>query len=92
MKNIVKFHSRIFILALITYSIIAFYTDGYFHPDEHYQLIEFAGSKTGHTNENDLAWEYQEQMRPTLQPWIAYTILSVLKIFTTNPFSQLFFL
>lgn len=87
-----KFNSRVFILALIAYSIVAFYTEGYFHPDEHYQLIEFAGSKTGHTKEKDLAWEYQEQMRPTLQPWIAYITLSALQIFTSNPFSQLFFL
>ena len=74
------------------YSVIAWCADGYFHPDEHYQLIEFSGLKTGHTLEEDLAWEYKEQMRPTLQPWITYFVLSTSQYFTHDPFIQIFFL
>jgi hypothetical protein len=45
-------------------------SDGFLHPDEYYQIIEFASTKLGITDTKDLPWEYPAQMRPWLQPAI----------------------
>ncbi|MDR2480745.1 MAG: hypothetical protein LBD07_00425, partial [Spirochaetaceae bacterium] len=55
------------VLALIL-AVTAFLSVGYYHPDEHFQTIEFASYKLGKTAASDLAWEFRSQMRPWLQP------------------------
>lgn len=73
--------------ALLIYIIAAYYCLGYYHPDEHYQLIEFAGLKTGDNKPTDLAWEYHAQIRPALQPYICLGIFKVLAwINITDPY------
>ncbi|MBP7921298.1 MAG: hypothetical protein KBD41_08645 [Saprospiraceae bacterium] len=52
-------------------------SQGYFHWDEHFQLLEFANYKSGLAKPEGLAWEFHEQIRPGLQPFIAYTIMSL---------------
>jgi GPI mannosyltransferase 3 len=75
------------ILALILYTIAAWYEMGYFHPDEHYQLIEFAGLKTGFNFPEDLAWEYHAAIRPALQPYICVGIFRILAfVRVTDPY------
>jgi len=60
---------------------------GYYHPDEHHQLLEFAGLKLGLNESSDLPWEYHNQMRPTMQVYLVIWIYSFFKIFgLTNPF------
>jgi len=51
--------------------IASIFSVGYHHFDEHFQILEFAGLKLGLTEVSDLAWEYQYQIRPSLQPAIA---------------------
>jgi phosphatidylinositol glycan class B len=46
----------------------------YFHPDEHFQTLEWAGLKVGHTLPSELAWEYRAEIRPWLLPAV-YTAL-----------------
>jgi phosphatidylinositol glycan class B len=72
------------IISLITCSI---FSVGFYHPDEHYQIIEFANYKLGHTNASQLPWEFHERIRPTIQPIIALSLIKFLKIFNIfSPF------
>lgn len=49
----------------------------FFHPDEHHQVVEFAGLKLGFTRADELPWEYAARIRPWLQPAL-YTLLGKL--------------
>ncbi|RXF71830.1 hypothetical protein [Arcticibacter tournemirensis] len=71
----------IIIAALIVYSVTAIYSNGYYHPDEHYQIIEFAGLKLGFNAPSDLAWEYGRLMRPTVQPTLCILLFKALNFF-----------
>ena len=92
--NILKnFKLTIFILTTVVYFTTAYFSEGYFHADEHFQIIEFANSKIEPYKTNELAWEYKAQIRPSLQPTIAYLFLKALPNFgITNPYTQTSFL
>ncbi|MBU1008628.1 MAG: hypothetical protein KKD74_00705 [Bacteroidetes bacterium] len=88
-----RFHQLVLIVALFIYVVTAFFSKGYYHADEHYQIIEFAGLKTGTHTGDDLAWEYKENSRQTIQPAMAYMIFSVLeKLGFRNPYTKAFVL
>ncbi|MDI9358243.1 MAG: hypothetical protein QM528_04810 [Phycisphaerales bacterium] len=59
---------------IILYIWAAFFSKGYYHPDEHFQILEFARVKYQSIPTKDLAWEYAAQIRPVLQPLIAIAI------------------
>lgn len=85
--------SIIIALAATVYSVTAYHSDGFYHADEHYQLIEFAGLKLGTNTAAELAWEYKAEMRPTLQPAICFAIFKFLNtIHITDPYHQAFVL
>jgi phosphatidylinositol glycan class B len=76
-------------LAMIVYTLTAVYSTGYYRPDEHYQIVEFAGLKSGVNVPGDLAWEYSEQIRSAFQPLIAVLVFGVLKqCGITDPYWQ----
>ncbi len=57
--------------SLIWHVVTAFFSVGYFHADEHFQILEFANRKLGLMGtENDLAWEYYRHIRPSIQVWL----------------------
>ena len=60
------------------YILTAIHSNGYHHPDEHYQIIEFAGLKGGWNTDADLCWEYDAQIRPALQPMLALSVFKFL--------------
>lgn len=70
-------HNILFYLIFVVYLICAIYSDGFYHPDEHYQIIEFAGLKAGWNTGSDLAWEYDYQIRPTVQSRLAFALFKV---------------
>jgi phosphatidylinositol glycan class B len=76
----------------VFYAAVAWFANGYYHADEHFQIIEFAGIKTGANTPNDLSFEYREGIRPALQPTIAYVLLELQDVFTSNPYLKAFFL
>ncbi|MBL7826165.1 MAG: hypothetical protein JNJ57_06000 [Saprospiraceae bacterium] len=77
-------------LALIL--ITAWFSVGYHHPDEHYQILEFAKYKLGESPLADLPWEYHEKMRPGLQPFLAFAGIKFLRILgAEDPFLIAFF-
>lgn len=80
-------------IAAVVYIITAFNSHGFYHADEHYQIIEFAGLKLGTHTPNDLAWEFKAQIRPTLQPVICFVLFKVCEVFNiNNPYNQAFVL
>jgi GPI mannosyltransferase 3 len=73
--------------------VMAYNSEGYYHPDEHYQLIEFALYKLGLAPKNGLAWEFGAQLRPGLQPMIATGIIAAShSCGINNPFTIVFLL
>jgi phosphatidylinositol glycan class B len=58
----------IYFLSIIVLIITAFFSTGYHHFDEHFQILEFAGLKLNITQASNLPWEYHYQMRSAIQP------------------------
>lgn len=55
--------------------LYALFSNGVYHIDEHFQILEFANMKLfGSPAPDQLPWEYQAMMRPGLQPFIAYAV------------------
>jgi phosphatidylinositol glycan class B len=83
--------SFFFLLATILYFVAAYFSVGFYHADEHYQIIEYANMRLGKSTASDLPWEYVDKIRPTIQIFIAMGAINVLKaIEITNPYTQLF--
>ncbi len=80
-------------LGLLVQIVAAWFSIGYHHPDEHFQVLEFCNYKLGRSPACDLPWEFAAQARPCLQPFIAYGLgrgLQVLGMY--NPFTLAFLL
>jgi len=76
---------------LLLYSVGAWFSTGFHHFDEHFQIIEFAQYKMGLNTADALTWEFHERMRPALQPALAYVGLQGMKaVGLTDPFVQMF--
>lgn len=87
----ISFKNKILCLALLVYGLTAYFSVGYYHADEHYQIIEFAGSKLGTHSTNELAWEYKAGLRQAIQPTMAYGIIKTFTVFhIDNPYVQTF--
>ena len=71
----------ILLLSLFALSIAAIFSSGFHHPDEHFQVLEFAGLKLGWTTTAQLPWEYNLQIRQTLLPAIAVGMCRFLNLF-----------
>jgi phosphatidylinositol glycan class B len=63
---------KIIFFSVIIFILTAWFSEGFYQWDEHFQVIEFAGLKLGLTDESSLPWEYAAQMRPAIQPLIFY--------------------
>ena len=78
-------------LGIVFCIVAAWCTIGYHHPDEHFQIWEFANHKLGHIPASDLPWEFPAQMRPGLQPFLAYSmVVTARALGIDNPFTQVF--
>ena len=79
--------------AVVVYLVTAYHSHGYYHADEHYQIIEFAGLKLGTHAPNELAWEYNAKIRPALQPTICFLLFEGFQVCGfTDPYTQAFLL
>lgn len=67
------------LLAIITL-VTAWFSETFFFPDEHFQILEYMAMKLGLTNPADLPWEYAAKARPFLQPFLYYLIAKPLMI------------
>ena len=81
----------LYVIAGLIFALTAWFSAGYNHFDEHFQVLEFAGLKLGLTVKANLPWEHACMMRPALQP---LTVFSVYKTMAaagiTNPFTIAF--
>jgi GPI mannosyltransferase 3 len=75
----------------MVYCITAYNSTGYYHADEHYQLIEFVGIKIGSHTADELAWEFREKLRSSVQPTLVFLIFKTLDSFSIqDPYHQAF--
>ncbi|MBS1625217.1 MAG: hypothetical protein JST83_14415, partial [Bacteroidetes bacterium] len=80
-------------ISLLLYLVSAWHSAIYLHPDEHYQIVEFASYKMGITHADQMAWEFAEQIRSGAQPLLCYALLrSFEALHITDHYSQLFVL
>lgn len=92
MKSIFQsVYSKYFILGLVISIITAWFSKGFHHPDEQFQILEFANYKLGNSPAADLPWEFSAKIRPGLQPYIAYSFIKSFNYFgVENPFTLAF--
>jgi hypothetical protein len=72
------------------HAFAAIYSFGFHHPDEHFQILEWANYFVGNTPDGShLPWEFASQIRPWFQPMLHALFM---KFFTVlgiyNPFSS----
>ncbi len=80
-------YKNYFYCGLIVLLITAYFSNGWFHPDEHFQILEFANWKLGKITAQELAWEFNEKIRSSLQPTLAFLFIKFLGLFSIeNPF------
>ena len=88
-KNIKAILVSGFILQLI-YSV---FSVGYFHPDQHFQIIEFSSFQLHLPTGATAVWELESSIRPTLQVYLFSAFRSCCSFFSiNNPFTQLIIL
>ena len=65
-------------------------SNGFLHPDEYFQIVEFASTKLGITDTQDLPWEYPAHMRPWLQPALYFGLTKAVAVLGIHrPFTLL---
>lgn len=62
---------------IVLYAVAGYFCRGYYNPDEHYQILEFAGHKLGFFPKIALPWEFDAQIRPSLQPFLAMGVIQL---------------
>ncbi len=81
---------KIWLVGIVIHVLAAWLSKGYFHVDEHFQLLEYASYKLHRTDISNLPWEYGKGMRPSLQVMVAYLMTFCLQFL--NPFHIAFIL
>jgi len=80
-------YRKLIIIGIIIHLITAIFSVGYYHVDEHFQVLEFTSIKLGIAQEDELPWEYQARLRPVVQPTFAYVLIKIMNFMTLdNPF------
>jgi GPI mannosyltransferase 3 len=74
-EKIRPFH--IILAGILPYAVAAYFSRGYYHPDEHYQILEFAGHKLGFFPKAALPWEFGALIRPSLHPFLAMGVIQL---------------
>ena len=83
----------VFLLSSAALLILAVFSIGYGHPDEHFQILEFAALKLHLTKPENLPWEYHNMMRPAFQPAMVVLVHKFFALFgCTSPFAITMFL
>ncbi|MBL7738263.1 MAG: hypothetical protein JNK14_03530 [Chitinophagaceae bacterium] len=80
----------ILLAGLIVQIIVAFTATGSYHPDQHFQVIEFSSYQTGEPNGAAAVWEFHNPIRPTVQIYLFsawHKVMGFLGI--TDPYSEL---
>jgi GPI mannosyltransferase 3 len=84
---------RVYVLCITILILTSIFSLGYYHLDEHFQILEFAGLKLNLTSAGNLPWEYKYQLRSAAQPLIVFMLYKFVGLFgITNPFIITFLL
>lgn len=70
---------RLLVLFGLVLLVTAITSENPFHPDEHFQIVEFAAFKMGLTPQAYLPWEYGAGLRPWLLPLVAFLCMKALR-------------
>ncbi len=66
---------QILVAGCLVTLLYALFSRGVYHSDEHYQILEYAHMKLfGTPTVDHLSWEYPSQMRPGIQPFVAWAL------------------
>src|SRR5215470_1625722 len=60
--------------------VTAWFSESFYFPDEHFQILEFMAFKLGITPAADLPWEFSARIRPWFQPLVYILIAKPLVI------------
>ena len=71
--------NRSLLLLTVVVIVTAWFSNLFYFPDEHYQVLEFMSHKLGITRAQDLPWEFQQRIRPWFQPAVYYAIAAPLR-------------
>jgi GPI mannosyltransferase 3 len=96
LKNIfyyIKLDAKLQIILMLGFAIqmlTSLTAHGFFHPDQHFQLLEFSSYQLHKSNSATNVWEFDSKIRPTFQVYLlsGYRII-IEKIGIINPFLQL---
>jgi phosphatidylinositol glycan class B len=54
--------------------ITAWFSNTFYFPDEHFQILEFMGHRLGITPGSELPWEFSARIRPWFQPLVYFLV------------------
>ncbi|MFZ9595237.1 MAG: hypothetical protein ACO3A2_04080 [Bdellovibrionia bacterium] len=75
-------------VSLLLHGLSAILSVGFYHTDEHFQIIEFLNLKLGGTSAAELPIEYSQKMRPWLFPGLLFLLTRVFQFFgISSPFA-----
>ncbi|MBC7866990.1 MAG: hypothetical protein H7X88_05595, partial [Gloeobacteraceae cyanobacterium ES-bin-316] len=75
------------LLVQLIFSVVSV---GFFHPDQHFQIIEFSSYQLREANAATSVWELENNIRPTLQVYCFSLFRSACQVLSIyNPFYQL---
>lgn len=84
---------RVSVIGFCLFVLTSYFSNGYHHPDEHFQILEFCNYKLGYSSAADLPWEFQEQIRPGLPIFLIYGVIQLLHVMgISDPFLAIFIL
>lgn len=73
-----KSEKTIYAISALLFIIAAIFSIGFYHPDEHFQILEFAAAKLGWSDPQNLPWEYSYSMRSAIQPFITVVLSKIM--------------
>lgn len=83
MESLKKY--KIQLLAFLPFLLTSIFSQGFYHPDEHYQILELLNLKiSNYADMSIFNWDYNDKIRPWFQTFL-YFVISKL-VFLKNPF------
>jgi len=81
-------------IALIITAVTSYTNFGHTTGDEYSQIFEFGAHKLGYVSQNDLRYEFNTQMRPSIQAWMVVAAHRIAGFITSdiNPFYVNYFI
>ncbi|MCZ6852404.1 MAG: hypothetical protein O7G86_00670, partial [Gammaproteobacteria bacterium] len=82
-----RFGAALLVVAVLAHLLASVFSTGFYHPDEHFHILEFLGARLGWSIEADLPWEWPLQLRPALLvAWAALLTQGLKLVNAVDPF------